>query len=259
MSVLRYHDHQFSGMNVRIHIGTSGWNYHHWEGIFYPAGYPRKTWLQYYGQHFATVEVNATFYRLPLVSTFENWRINTPEKFLMAVKANRFITHIKRLRDPVEPLSRFFSRVRVLGEKLGPILFQLPPSLAYGESVCESFFTTLIPYEHRCALEVRHASWLEEKALLMLEKYGIAFCISDTAHRYPYCEAVTADFVYIRLHGSKKLYASEYTEEELRMWAEKIRSWGRETFVYFDNDFAGYAPRNARRLMEIIDEHREGK
>ena len=235
-----------------IHIGTSGWNYDHWRDVFYPQGCPKSKWLQFYAEHYNTVELNASFYRLPKPQTFETWREKTPAMFVWAVKANRFITHIKRIKDVREPLERFFSSADLLREKLGPILFQLPPSLSFDETVLSDFCKTLFG-NHRYVLEVRHPSWAEPRALEILKDHNIALCISDTAGRYPYMEEDTADFIYIRLHGSKTLYASEYTEEELRAYVEKIRGWSKnDTYVYFDNDYKGYAVKNARELKEIL-------
>jgi len=235
----------------RYYIGTSGWNYDHWKGVFYEDGCPKSRWLEWYGRHFQTVEVNATFYRSMKPQTFENWYRNTPDGFLWSVKANRFITHIKRLKDAEEPLGRFLESVTPLREKLGPILFQLPPSLVFNQMIAETFFRHLLP-ARRYTLEARHESWLEPEALKCLEQYGIAWCISDTAGRYPYREAVTADFVYIRLHGSQKLYASRYSDKELKAWADRITSWNLDTYVYFDNDFKGYAPQNALELIRLL-------
>ena len=237
-----------------IFIGTSGWNYDHWKGAFYPQDRPKSTWLSYYSEIFSTVEVNATFYRTMNPSTFEKWRQGTPENFIWAVKANRFITHIKRLQDVTDSLQKFFASVDLLGAKLGAVLFQLPPSLIFDAAICESFCKEL-PEGKRCVLEARHPSWTGKEALELLENNGIAWCISDTAGRYPYIEAVTADFIYIRLHGSTTLYASDYTQDELTSWAEKIRTWNKDTFVYFDNDFMGYAPKNAQRLKELLGRH----
>jgi uncharacterized protein YecE (DUF72 family) len=239
-------------MSLPVHIGTSGWSYDHWQHVFYPEDCRRSQWLAFYTGHFTTVELNASFYRLPTVGTFENWRLTTPAHFIWAVKASRYITHIKRLHDPADSLARFFEAVRLLQEKLGPVLFQLPPTLAFDENRAREFFSALAVYAHRCALEVRHASWLEDRPLTMLSDFNIALCISDTAGRHPYCDALTADFAYVRLHGSRHLYGSNYFEDELVAWAEKIRTWSRETFVYFDNDFRGYAPRNALRMKEIL-------
>lgn len=246
-------DHSYYNvMKPQIFIGTSGWNYKHWKGIFYDADCPKSQWLDFYARYFSTVEVNATFYRLPSPETFENWRLRTPDNFLWAVKASRYITHVKRLREPDDSLARFFGVARFLKEKLGPVLFQLPPSLVFDEREAAKFCRSVVPYNHRCVMEVRHPSWLEDTALALLEKSNIALCVSDTAGRYPYCEAIPADFVYIRLHGSRKLYASDYTEEELTAWARKIEKWDRDTYLYFDNDFEGYAPKNAIRLKEIL-------
>jgi len=234
----------------KVVIGTSGWNYDHWRGVFYPQGLAKTRWLDYYAGIFSSIEVNATFYRSMRPSTFEKWGQNTPEGFLWSVKANRFITHIRRLRDAAGPLHSFLESLRPLGDKLGPILFQLPPSLAFDEGLLRDF-CALLPRGERYTIEARHGSWLCDDALSCMMESGIAWCISDTAGRYPYREELTADFTYIRLHGSKRLYASCYTESELREWASKIRAWGKDAYVYFDNDFMGYAPENALRLREL--------
>ncbi len=204
-----------------------------------------------YAERFDTVELNASFYRLPAPRTFEAWRRRTPEGFLWSLKASRYITHVKRLRDVGEPLKRFYQAATALGAKLGAVLFQLPPSLAYDPALADAFLD-LLPQTFRHAVEVRHPSWLDERFFEALGARGVAFCISDTAGRYPYQEAVTADFVYLRLHGSRKLYASEYTEAELARWVAKLRAWGLPAYVYFDNDFRGYAVKNAGRLRELL-------
>ncbi|HQI00181.1 MAG TPA: DUF72 domain-containing protein [Deltaproteobacteria bacterium] len=236
---------------MHTYIGTSGWNYDHWRETFYPDALPKSRWLEFYSRIFTTIEVNATFYRQISETTFERWRESTPQGFIWAVKANRFITHIKKLKGVEGPLEKFFSQAGMLGEKLGPILFQLPPSLRFDRGTLEAFLS-LLPGGNRYSIEARHESWASDDALSILRDNNIAWCISDTAGRFPYLEAITADFTYMRLHGSKKLYASLYTEEELTIWAEKIESWGIDGYVYFDNDFMGYAPRNALRLREIL-------
>jgi uncharacterized protein YecE (DUF72 family) len=170
---------------------------------------------------------------------------------LWSVKGSKFITHTKRLRDPAEPLDRLYDVTAGLGEKLGVILFQLPPSLFFEEKVCREFCESLDP-KVRHAIEFRHPSWVNDRVFGILSESNIALCMADTAGRYPSCEAITADFVYIRLHGSQKLYASEYSEEELRVWAEKADAWKKDTFIYFDNDFEGHAVDNAKRLKEIL-------
>ncbi len=239
-------------MAPRIHIGTSGWIYDHWREVFYPKDCPKAKWLDFYTRHYGTVELNASFYRLHKPQTFENWRKRTPDNFLWAVKANRYITHIKRLKDPEEPLERFFTSADALKEKLGPILFQLPPSLSFNEEVF-SHFCKELKRDRLYTLEVRHPSWAQEKrAIDILRDNNIALCVSDSAGRYPYIEEDTAAFIYIRLHGSKKLYASEYSEKELQTYAGKIRDWSKDTYLYFDNDYKGYAIKNAKRVKEIL-------
>jgi uncharacterized protein YecE (DUF72 family) len=236
---------------AKVFIGTSGWNYNHWRRIFYPEGLPKTKWLQHYAGAFTSVEVNATFYSTMRASTFEKWRQGTPEGFLWAVKASRYITHIRRLLDVKEALEIFMESLAPLGEKLGPILFQLPPSLPFDKDLFDTF-CSLLPSKQRYTIEARHASWTQEMALSCLKNHGIAWCISDTAGRYPYLEAVTSEFTYLRLHGSSRLYASCYSENELQEWAAKIRSIGVDAHVYFDNDFMGHAPKNALRLREIF-------
>lgn len=235
----------------RIYIGTSGWIYNHWSGLFYPKDCAKAKWLEFYAGHFGTVELNASFYRLPKPQTFENWRKRTPDDFLWAVKASRYITHVKRLKEAAEPLERLYHCVEALEKKLGPILFQLPPSLSFNEEVFGQFCQHL-KKDRLSALEVRHPSWEHQKAIDILRDHNIALCVSDTAGRYPYIEENTASFVYIRLHGSKQLYASEYSEVELQAYARKIKEWAKDIFLYFDNDYGGYAIRNAKRLNEIL-------
>jgi len=236
---------------ISIRIGTSGWMYNHWQRIFYPDKWPKSKWLEYYAGQFDTVELNASFYRLPNPKTFKGWKERTPDNFLWSVKASKFITHIRRLKDPAEPLSRLYNSITGLGEKLGVILFQLPPSLSFDEKVFIDFCESLDP-NFRYALEIRHPSWINSRVSAVLSEFNMALCISDTAGRYPSSEAITADFVYIRLHGPRSLYASEYSEEELRVWAEKVIDWNKNAFIYFDNDFKGHAIKNARRLKEIL-------
>ncbi|ROQ90950.1 DUF72 domain-containing protein [Desulfosoma caldarium] len=236
---------------ARVRIGTSGWNYPHWKGRFYPEDWPKARWLDFYAMQFDTVEVNATFYRLPKPETFDGWKQRTPEDFCWAVKANRFITHIKRLRDVEEPLVRFYRCVSKLGDKLGPILLQLPPSLAYDDGLVRDFLDRLDP-SSRHVMEVRHPSWLQDSFFSLLEARNIALCLSDTAGRYPFHEAVTASFVYVRLHGSQKLYRSRYSRQELEAWADRIRSWNRDAYIYFDNDDQAHAPHNALELKALL-------
>lgn len=236
---------------ISIRIGTSGWTYKHWQTIFYPDKWPKSRWLEYYVRHFDTVELNASFYRLPNPTTFQNWKTKTPDNFLWAVKASKFITHTKRLQNTAEPLDRLYSLTAGLGEKLGVILFQLPPTLPFDEKIFRDFCESLDP-KVRHALEIRHPSWINNQAFGILTEFNIALCVSDTAGRYPSSEIITADFAYIRLHGSRKLYASEYSEEELRTWAEKVDAWNKDAFIFFDNDYEGHAVKNAKRLKEML-------
>jgi len=233
-------------------IGTSGWVYPHWKGLFYPEEWPKAKWLEFYARNFSTVELNATFYRLPTETAVEKWFSRTPDGFLWALKTSRYITHIKRLVEVDEALKRFYALAERLHTKLGPLLFQLPPSLKYDSHLVETFLQHLQP-SFRHSIEVRHPSWLNSEFFGQLRDCNTAFCISDTAGRYPYQEEITADFAYIRLHGSRRLYASDYTGEELETWAKKIVTWGCETFVYFDNDFEGYAVKNARQLKHLLE------
>jgi uncharacterized protein YecE (DUF72 family) len=235
----------------KIHVGTSGWNYDHWKEVFYDRGCSKSHWLKFYAERFNSVEVNATFYRSMSRKTYETWREKTPNGFVWSVKANRYITHVKRLKDIAEPLKRFLGELAGLKEKLGVILFQLPPTLTFENKVFD-VFCNFLPKNKCIAIEARHPSWLEQQAQSSLKMHNIAWCISDTAGRYPYLEAVTSHFIYIRLHGSSKLYVSEYTENEMNNWAEKIKTWDMETYVYFDNDAMGHAPKNALRLKNLL-------
>jgi len=236
-----------------VRIGTSGWIYPHWQGAFYPEDCPKGKWLEYYARHFDALELNASFYRLPATETFRKWSQRTPAGFFWAVKMNRYITHIRRLKNVEEAMSRFYEAVSALDDKMGPILIQFPPTLVYENSLILNFLDLLDP-ARKHAIEVRHDSWIQDEFLDQLRQRNVALCISDTAGRYPSRIAVTADFAYLRLHGSRKLYASLYTEEELRDWAEKIRGWSCETWIFFDNDYEGNAVRNALTLREICKE-----
>lgn len=233
-----------------VRIGTSGWIYPHWQGVFYPESCSKGKWLEHYARHFDALELNASFYRLPAGETFRKWRQRTPDGFSWAVKMNRYLTHLRRLKKAEEPLLRFYQATSALGEKLGPILIQLPPSLVYDPSLIRNFLELLDPAKKH-AIEVRHASWMREEFFDVLREFKVAFCIADTAGRYPLQVAFTADFAYLRLHGSRELYASLYTEEELKGWAEKIKGWSCETWVFFDNDFQGHAVQNALELRRI--------
>jgi uncharacterized protein YecE (DUF72 family) len=237
-----------------IYIGTSGWHYQHWKGPFYPENLPDKRLLEYYLEHFQTAEINNTFYQLPEKKTFAQWRESVPEGFLFAVKASRYITHMKKLKDPQEPLANFMGRVAGLGEKLGPILFQLPPKWHFNLERLKGFLKAL-PGDHRYAFEFRDPSWFNELTNQALAERGAAFCIYDFEQRQS-PRSVTADFVYVRLHGPDGAYQGSYDDRTLSDWAGAFSSWadqGKEVFCYFDNDEKGYAAQNALKLKELLE------
>ncbi len=219
--------------------------------MFFPKGLGQKKWLTYYASYFDTVELNSTFYGTPKEKTLENWYTSVPEGFVFAVKASRFITHVRRLRNVEEPLRRFYQSLRTLREKCGPVLFQLPPNLSFAPGLIQAFLAQL-DRRFPTAIEVRHKSFAHPDFLALLREAKVALCISDTAGKYPLFEEITADFVYVRLHGSRRLYASCYTEEELKTWAQKLKAWGLPAYVYFDNDALGWAPANALELKRLL-------
>ncbi len=236
----------------QIWIGTSGWVYPHWAGIFYPATLRQSQWLAFYSSYFPTVEINRSFYRLPPRHVFEGWRLQTPKNFLFAVKASRYITHMRKLGDPVGPLTTFHSAIEGLGEKCGPILFQLPPFWKADRQRLSEFLRHLQPGRHY-AFEFRHPSWLEDEVLEHLKAHQVALAIPDFPGM-PRRMALTAPFTYIRFHGGE--HGPGYTVEELQLWAERIAAWaqGVEIYVYFNNDYAGWAIRNAATLWRILED-----
>jgi len=246
-----------------IYIGTSGWVYGHWEKIFYPEDLPAKDKLKYFSQHFQTAEVNYSFYRLPRPSTYQKWFKQTPKDFVFAVKASRFITHIKRLKAVQRAWKIFLKNALFLKEKLGPILFQFPPSFQATEKNIkrlEKFLRTVLggaskdSPQKRLAFEFRHPSWAKKKIYDLLKKYKAAWVIADSPN-YPKAEVSTADFVYIRMHGSQVLFGSKYTKKELTDLAQLIKKYLRQKkdiYVYFNNDFHGYAIENAKELIKIL-------
>ncbi len=238
----------------RIHIGTSGWAYPHWKGPFYPADLPDSRLLEWYCRHFHTVKINNAFYHLPGEQALDRWRATTPPGFLFATKASRYITHMKKLRDPDAALATFFGRMSRLGARLGPVLYQLPPRWRCNPERLAAFLDAL-PAGHRHAFEFRDTSWINAEILALLRTHRAAFCIYDLAgYLSPF--HVTADFVYIRLHGPDGAYQGKYDGRTLAGWARRIRSWrdeGRDVYCYFDNDEAGYAVENARDLRNRLE------
>lgn len=247
----------------RLFVGTSGWVYSHWQGIFYPEELPSKDKLKYFSQHFKTAEINYSFYHLPQPATYQKWYSETPADFIFSVKASRFITHIKRLSGVREAWKQFIENALNLKEKLGPILFQFPPSFKVTPQNLQRLenFLKLLNYNKytmvknvslRYVFEFRHKSWCDKKIYNLLKKYNIAWVIADSP-RYPRVDVITADFVYIRMHGSKIMFSSKYTKKELNSLAQKIKKWLKKTdvYVYFNNDAYGYAIENARELLKL--------
>lgn len=236
-----------------IHIGTSGWAYKHWRGTFYPESLKIKDQFSYYIRQFNTVEINNTFYGVPADATFLNWKKAVPDDFVYVFKANRFITHMKKLHDPLESTAAFMEKMELLGSKLGAVLFQLPPYLNLDTQLLESFLKEL-PQKNRYVFEFRNASWYQPEVYDILKKYNIAFCIYELAGHISPLE-VTADFVYLRLHGpAASKYQGSYTDESLERWAAQCKTWlkTKDVFVYFDNDEKGYAAFNALKLNELM-------
>lgn len=237
-----------------IRIGTSGWHYKHWVGPFYPVGLRPTGFLAHYARHFATAEINSTFYHLPKVETLAAWRETTPEDFVFACKASRYITHMKKLREPRESSERFFAAIEALGRKLGPILFQLPPRWRVNPERLAAYLEAL-PSGHRVAFEFRDPSWLVPAVYEHLARRNAALCIYDLAGSLSPLE-VTADFVYLRLHGPACAYQGHYDDKALAAWAERLLIWrrqGLDAYCYFDNDEKGYAAIDAQRLLDMLE------
>jgi uncharacterized protein YecE (DUF72 family) len=243
---------------ARAYIGTSGWNYKHWwNGEFYKKELKPALWLEFFTEHFKTVEINNSFYRLPEQDTFMNWRKRVPDDFIFAVKASRFLTHIKRLKDPEEPLDLFFSRAKHLREKLGPVLFQLPPRMKADLPRLDEFLHALKGRSRRgrikSVLEVRDPTWLVPGVFELLQKYRVALCFADWREIHV-TGPVTSDFVYVRRHYGQA-GGGNYGKAELDRDVTQIRKWlgaGLDVYVYFNNDMGGHAIRNAKYVQERL-------
>lgn len=274
---------------ARTRVGVSGWRYRSWRGDFYPEGLPQRRELEYIGEHFSTVELNGTFYSLQRPESYRRWHDSVPDDFVFAVKGSRYISHMLRLQNTETALANFFaSGVLALGEKLGPILWQLPERQEFDAEVLEAFLRALprttaeardLARRHderldgrtwldidadrplRYALEPRSATFHDPLCTRLLAKHDVALTVADTAGRWPLFEPVTTDFVYVRLHGAEELYHSGYSEPELRTWADRISAWTsadhrdgrRDAFVYFDNDARGHAPHDAEALARMVE------
>jgi uncharacterized protein YecE (DUF72 family) len=266
-----------------VRVGISGRTYAGWRGDFYPRGLPQRAELAYAAERLGSVEINGSFYSLQRRSSYESWHDQTPDDFVFAVKGGRFVTHMKRLRDVETPLANFFaSGVLALRAKLGPLLWQLPPTLAFDADLLAGFFDQLprtvgdaaalarrhddkVPEERaltrapqgladrriRHALEFRHESFCTDEAIDLLRAHDIATVVADSAGRWPRAEAVTSDLAYVRLHGDQELYTSGYSDPALDAWAARVRAWSgqADVVVYFDNDAKGFAPHDAERLL----------
>lgn len=233
-------------------MGCSGWSYEDWRGVVYPEGLARRRWLSCYAQRFATVEVNATFYRLPRRSTVESWAEQTPEGFSFAVKASRYLTHIKRLGEVGEGIATFFERIEPLREadRMGPVLWQLPESFHRDERALERTLAALPAGRH--AFELRHASWFRSSVYRLLADHGAALVIGDHPERPFQTHERTAEWTYVRLHHGRRGARGNYSAAELERWKRRIAAWRAETevYVYLNNDWEGFAPRNAAVLRQ---------
>jgi uncharacterized protein YecE (DUF72 family) len=244
--------------SAELHIGTSGWSYKHWSGLFYPKDIKPDKYLEYYITRFDCVELNSSFYNLPRETTVAGWTNRTPDTFRFCLKLSRFITHQQQLVNTEGALQKFFNVFEKMKDRLGPVLIQLPPGLKYDVPLISNFFDLLKEQfaQYRFAVEVRNKSWINESFFGLLAQHGMAFVIADSGDRYPYYEAVTSSIVYLRFHGHEQLYASDYSDSVLSHYGEKIRDWlsdGREVWVFFNNDYYGFAVKNAERLSEIIN------
>lgn len=238
---------------MSILIGTSGWSYPHWKRRFYPEDVPQRKWLEHFSKTFGTVEINSSFYGLPSRETFETWRRLVPGDFIFSVKASRYITHVKKLRDTTEAWQRLYENALGLAEKLGPVLFQFPPTWEKNRDRLAEFLTQL-PASAKCAFEFRHPSWFHQDIYRLLRAKPAALCLADSP-RYPLVVEVTAPFTFVRFHGSKIGSGSAYTKTELLSWAARITEFakrGLDVYAYFNNDAFAYAVQNAVTLRELL-------
>ncbi len=236
-----------------IRVGTSGWIYEHWRGCFYPEGLPQKEWFSHYAGIFDTVEINSSFYREPGGSTYDMWQKQAPPGFVYAVKAHRYLTHMRKLTSPAEPLERVLSGARRFKEHLGPILFQLPPRWKRNLPRLREF-ARLLPSDVTAVIEFRNPDWLCEETFDLLAEYNLSLCIHDLLPRHP--RRVTGPVAYVRFHGAGQKYAGKYPPSRLRPWTDWIAetSVDHPVFAYFNNDAKGYAIRDARSLLSLLSE-----
>lgn len=241
-----------------LHIGTSGWSYKEWKGIYYPEKVKPVQYLYHYAQEFRCVEVNTSFYHLPKVKTVENWALAVPEGFRFCPKISRYISHYQKLQSSAESLRLFFDVFDLIKDRLGPVLIQLPAHVPFQETVAINFFSLLQEMygEYEFALEVRHDSWLTPQSVQLMQQYNISLVIAQSSQPFPYHELVTARHIYLRFHGPEKLYASRYSDAAMAEYAEKCVRWlnsGHTVWVFFNNTFHGDAIENARMLEGLVE------
>jgi uncharacterized protein YecE (DUF72 family) len=243
---------------MMLHIGTSGWQYADWRGRFYPASLPQRRWLEHYVSTFDTVEVNNTFYRLPDRETFVSWAAQTPPGFLIAVKMSRYLTHIRRLKEPAEPVARFMDRVTGLGTRLGPVLLQLPPNLHASPELLEAALRQF-PESARLVVEVRHTSWWSDEVRDVLTRRGAAMCWADRNGRAITPLWRTSDFGYLRMHHGRADPPPSYGDQAIESWLDRLfRVFGADddVFAYFNNDHGAAAVRNALTMIRLANRRR---
>ncbi|MFH1678210.1 MAG: DUF72 domain-containing protein [Candidatus Omnitrophota bacterium] len=237
-----------------IYVGTSGWDYSHWKGVFYPQDIPKTRWLNYYTEFFNCVELNVTFYRLVNKETFLNWRRKTPADFHFVAKGPRFITHVKRLKGISQSLDLFINNALGLEEKLALVLWQLPPNFKKDMRLLADFFKLLKKSKLRNCVEFRNETWFDKEVYELFKEYNFSLCIAHSPN-FPCYKLVTAEYIYLRFHGGEILYGSNYSDRELRDWAKFARGFkkDKDIFAFFNNDAQGFAVKNALRFKELLD------
>jgi uncharacterized protein YecE (DUF72 family) len=237
---------------MKVFIGTSGWEYDDWRGNFYPESLAKGKWLEYYGEKFNTVEVNSTFYRLPTAEAVTGWHDESPTEFKISLKASRYITHMKKLLEPSKPVKKFLRLAGRLEDKIGILLFQLPPNLGRDGKRLENF-VKILDRGYRYSVEFRDKSWFQKEVYDILHRYDIALCIMDMPGLSSPMISTT-DFTYVRFHGSTSLYRSSYSKQELKRWAGDISKLDgiSRAYIYFNNDARGHAVENAMTMQELL-------